>query len=51
MTDVMLGPLFTLVSSAIPVGIACLAVGMTVTAGPRVVVSLRSLVAIRWRPG
>ena len=37
----MLGPLFTLVSIAIPVGTACLAVGMTVTAGPRVVVLLR----------
>ena len=30
MTDVMLGPLFTLVSIALPVGIACLAVGATV---------------------
>ena len=30
MTDAMLGPLFTLVSIAIPVGIACLAVAATV---------------------
>ncbi|MEA2610085.1 MAG: hypothetical protein QOJ75_2328, partial [Chloroflexota bacterium] len=35
------GPLFTLVSIAIPVGTACLAVGMTVTIGPRVVLLLR----------
>jgi hypothetical protein len=41
MTDVMLGPLFTLVSVALPVGIACLAVAATVAVAPRVVVLLR----------
>ena len=41
MTDVMLGPLFTLVSIAIPVGIACLVVVVTVAVGPRIVVVLR----------
>jgi Helicase HerA, central domain len=41
MTDVMLGPLFTLVSIALPVGIACLAVATTVAVAPRVVVLLR----------
>ena len=41
MTDAMLGPLFTLVSIAIPVGIACLAVAATVAVAPRVVVLLR----------
>ena len=41
MTDAMLGPLFTLVSIALPVGIACLAVAATVAVAPRVVVLLR----------
>jgi hypothetical protein len=41
MTDMMLGPLSTVVSIAIPVGTGCVAVGMTVTAGPRVVALLR----------
>ena len=41
MTDVMLGPLVTLVSVALPVGIACLAVATTVAVAPRVVGLLR----------
>jgi hypothetical protein len=41
MTDAMLGPLFTLVSIAIPVGLACLAIGATAVLAPRVVGSLR----------
>ena len=34
MTDAMLGPLFTLVSIALPVGLACLAIGATARPGP-----------------
>ena len=41
MTDTMLGPLFTLVSIALPVGIACLVIGATAVLAPRVVGSLR----------
>jgi hypothetical protein len=41
MIDVTPGPLFTVVSIAIPVAVACLAVGAALAVGPRVVVLFR----------
>jgi hypothetical protein len=41
MTDALLDPLFTLVSIALPVGIACLTIAITAVLAPRVVGSLR----------